>query len=316
MGRWWWAFELASHFRFQYFWILAGAALLLLAFQKFSTGATAAGFAAINAFLVAPLYIGAPAYGPDGVRLLAVNVDKANRRFERGIGLVRKTKPDIVVLVEATPGWVAAMDRFRKQTNQYPEVYAIPREDSSGMAIYSEFPLVGVSVESLTDQLPAIVARMRVNGQPLTVIVAHTMPPIGPLYAETRNQQIAQLGQIARRCRGAVTIVGDLNTTSWSPCFQDLVEQCGLRDSRTGFGVQGSWPAGPPRPFHIPIDHCLVSSQIEILDRRVGQDIGSDHFPVIVDFAIQTPSLVKGPAKESSGSDRAAARTSPAPDRM
>ena len=79
--------------------------------------------------------------------------------------------------------------------------------------------------------------------------------------------------------------MGDLNTTSWSPFFSDLIEESGLRDSRKGFGIQTTWPDGLFL-LRIPIDHCLVSKDISVLDRRVGPSIGSDHFPVTVDLVL------------------------------
>jgi endonuclease/exonuclease/phosphatase (EEP) superfamily protein YafD len=41
--------------------------------------------------------------------------------------------------------------------------------------------------------------------------------------------------------------------------------------------------------LRIPIDHCLVSPSVAIVDRRVGPPVGSDHLPVFVDFAISGP---------------------------
>jgi endonuclease/exonuclease/phosphatase family metal-dependent hydrolase len=36
----------------------------------------------------------------------------------------------------------------------------------------------------------------------------------------------------------------------------------------------------------IPIDHCLVSPDIDVLRMRTGRNIGSDHLPIIVDMTI------------------------------
>jgi endonuclease/exonuclease/phosphatase family metal-dependent hydrolase len=36
----------------------------------------------------------------------------------------------------------------------------------------------------------------------------------------------------------------------------------------------------------IPIDHCLVSSDIRVITLRTGRNIGSDHLPIIVDMVI------------------------------
>ena len=39
-------------------------------------------------------------------------------------------------------------------------------------------------------------------------------------------------------------------------------------------------------PLGIPIDQCLVSRGIQVANVRTGNDVGSDHLPLIVDLAI------------------------------
>ena len=70
--------------------------------------------------------------------------------------------------------------------------------------------------------------------------------------------------------------------------FRLLLRRTGLRDSARGRGVQPTWPAGSPL-LAIPLDHCLHSPDIAILQRRIGGDVGSDHYPVIVDFTFRPP---------------------------
>jgi endonuclease/exonuclease/phosphatase (EEP) superfamily protein YafD len=94
------------------------------------------------------------------------------------------------------------------------------------------------------------------------------------------------VGQLARQQTGAVIVLGDLNTTSWSPYFRDLLADSGLADTRRGFGVLGSWP-DLPSPLRIPIDHCLVSDKVAVHDRRIGPPVGSDHRGVIVDLTVK-----------------------------
>jgi endonuclease/exonuclease/phosphatase (EEP) superfamily protein YafD len=36
----------------------------------------------------------------------------------------------------------------------------------------------------------------------------------------------------------------------------------------------------------IPLDHCLVSSGLDVLDKRLGPQVGSDHLPVVIELQI------------------------------
>jgi endonuclease/exonuclease/phosphatase (EEP) superfamily protein YafD len=85
-------------------------------------------------------------------------------------------------------------------------------------------------------------------------------------------------------------IVGDLNVPMWSKYYQNAFDNSGLRNTRQGFGVM---PTYEPQNFFqaIPIDHCLVSEEIQVVNMRVGPSLGSDHVPIIVDLLI--PNLVK-----------------------
>ncbi len=81
-------------------------------------------------------------------------------------------------------------------------------------------------------------------------------------------------------------VLGDFNTTPWNYYFQKFLKESGLRDSSQGFGPQPTWP-NFSRLLSIPIDHCLHSAEIVIVGRQIGPDVGSDHYPVIVDYALK-----------------------------
>ena len=67
---------------------------------------------------------------------------------------------------------------------------------------------------------------------------------------------------------GSTIVLGDLNCTDGSVFFRDLLATTGLRDSRLGFGRQGSWPTD--QFYRIAIDHVFVSTDIAVSDRRLG----------------------------------------------
>ena len=77
-------------------------------------------------------------------------------------------------------------------------------------------------------------------------------------------------------------VVGDFNNSSFSTYFQKLTET-DLKDSRLGFGLLPTWPANISF-LQTTLDHILVSENIQVLDRTVGENIGSDHLPISVEI--------------------------------
>jgi endonuclease/exonuclease/phosphatase (EEP) superfamily protein YafD len=71
----------------------------------------------------------------------------------------------------------------------------------------------------------------------------------------------------------------------WSPYYRKLVRDSGLRNARKGFGIIPTWPCGIPM-MSIPLDHCLTSPSLQVNAIKRGKQVGSDHFPIIVDLAV------------------------------
>jgi endonuclease/exonuclease/phosphatase (EEP) superfamily protein YafD len=74
-------------------------------------------------------------------------------------------------------------------------------------------------------------------------------------------------------------LLGDLNASSFSPVFDELLSGTGLADSRAGFGRLPTWPTSRPALARIDLDHVLVGAGISVLERGVGPPFGSDHLP-------------------------------------
>src|SRR5262249_5795005 len=159
-----------------------------------------------------------------------------------------------------------------------------PQRNNFGIAIFSRIPLDDLTIESLGNNYPALIAKLNFGGTPITVVGIHPMSPMSQARHEFRNWQLKKAGKLLAETPGEKALLGDLNCTSWSPAFRDLLARSGLRDSRLGRGVQPSWPTGLPSLLRIPIDHCLVSGGLEVENRRTGPDIGSDHLPIVVDL--------------------------------
>lgn len=126
----------------------------------------------------------------------------------------------------------------------------------------------------------------------LVVYVLHPTTPRSFDQWETRNLYLSAVARsIAAEAPGtAVVAMGDFNTPTWSPFFQSFLKKSGLVDA-----AGTAWP-GTTRfsrrwfskyvYYGSPVDHILVSRNIEVKHFEVGPDIGSDHFPVFADLRL------------------------------
>lgn len=289
-GHKWWLFELTSHFRAQYFLFFAAGTLFFLLSRRYKPAAFYSVFALINLALILPLYWGgAPAADPGhAVRALQLNVHGQNRAYDKVRALIEEAGPDLLVLEEVTPRWIKSLEDVWEQ---YPYQKIEAMRGYKGIALLSRIPFESSEIRYFgMGKHPSVVARLRLSGRPLTVIGTHPISPTNPRDSFYRNLQLQEMGRYVASLKGEVMVLGDLNTTSWSSFFRDFLRESGLRDSRRGFGIQASWPTRYPFLW-VPIDHCLVSEGVLILDRKVGPHIGSDHYPVIVDFFLKPAPL-------------------------
>lgn len=280
-GAWWWGFDLAAHFRGQYFiGLTAIAGLLALGKQRLAALVMLAG-ALVNLAIIAPCYFGASPIRSHRRQLRAVlcNVHTPNQQYDRVLEFVRDA--DFIVLEEVNDVWLRALTDLRLT---HPHAITEPREDNFGIALFSRWPLSGRESHYVGEDVPTLVAQADIAGQMLTIVATHPVPPIPAEGFRARNAQLEALPEFLRDRPKPILLLGDLNVTPWSPHFRRLLRETGLRDARRGFGVCATWPTMAP-PLLVPIDHGLVSPEIRVTGVRVGPDIRSDHFPLVVEFA-------------------------------
>ena len=286
-GRLWWFLDLFSHFQVQYLVILAGP-ILWFGFRK-KKRRVGVGLVACVWLLwkILPLWLDTSQHstGRSNLKLMSVNVYAGNSDYDAVLDVVGMERPDIVVFQEVTTSWAAKLKSLREK---YPHSKIDAREDAFGMAMFSRFPFEMVETK-LVGQVPWIEATVNVEGSKVTVLSAHTLPPMGEQNSKRRNSQLKSI--VATQKRAAVAgvpliVAGDLNCTPWSPHMRDALHDGKLVSTRHGFGVLPSWPARRP-VLWIPIDHVLVSPEIGVVDFRTGGETGSDHLPLIVDLVLQ-----------------------------
>jgi endonuclease/exonuclease/phosphatase (EEP) superfamily protein YafD len=283
----WWRFDLLANFRLQYLFCLLIALVLFLVGKKWVWAGVAGVFALVNFADILPAFLGRGGKAISSSKpltILLANVLTSNKEYERVRQLVRSTDPDIFAVLEVSETWMNELSLLKEKL---PHVVSCPRDDNFGIALFSRIPFEESEIVQLGEAgLPTAVARIRFDDTTLTVIATHPLPPTGASIARQRNRQLGELAEYVRSVKGPVIVMGDLNTTPYSPHFKKLLCESGLQDSRRGRGIQPSWRADIPWFLRIPLDHILHSPDITVLSRRLGPNIGSDHLPVILEFSL------------------------------
>jgi endonuclease/exonuclease/phosphatase (EEP) superfamily protein YafD len=279
--------ELTSHFRLYYLIAAAVGVAVAITLRTKALIAIAVLVALVNLLPVVPYYRTPVTRLPgptQPLKLLLANVMHDNSRYDELRSLVTREDPDVLVLQEYTTAWETATAEVR---SKYPFSLAAPKPGGAGLALFSRYPLNEARVVDFDiSQHDGIFASININGTVVSLVTIHPLTPMRADKFASRNHQLAETAGLLAATTGPKILLGDLNTTIWSPYYRDLVRDSGMRDARLGFGVLGSWPSPLPGFLRLPIDNCLVSSEVRVDGIRTGPIIGSDHLPVIVEVSV------------------------------
>ncbi|MEO1591878.1 MAG: endonuclease/exonuclease/phosphatase family protein [Cyanobacteria bacterium J06632_22] len=289
--------ELFSHFQLQYFVGTSLLAALLLLLRRVRLGLIALFCCALLSAQVVTWYVPPGWTGTAGnYRVLIANLNVKNSDAARVLALTEQEKPDLALFMEVN-GPMAEQLEGLKTTLPYSSNQSVTPHP--GMVIYSKDPLSNVEVKLFgTERSQNLVGQLQVAGQVFSLVAAHPLPPVRTQIFHARNRLLDEMGQYVRSQSNPVILIGDLNTSMWSPYYRYLEYQTGLKNARDGHGIWPTWPTQGtyfnwPRfsdPLmklvQIPIDHCLVSPTLAVTGFQTGMETGSDHLPVIVDLRL------------------------------
>jgi len=277
-------FELTTHFRVQYLALALFSLPFLLSFSQWFTLAFM--IVILNGITIIPLY-SAPATHSEGVhiKLLLANVHYLNKRYSELIQLLKTERPTIAVIQEATQVWKQQLAHLK---TLWPYHYSTSDSGVFGITLLSQIAMDSSAIVVLSRSgREGILAHFTVDGKPLALLTLHPLPPYDPTFLQYRNQQLANAEKILSQISTPKIVMGDLNATPWSPYYRQLLKGSGLRNTRQGFGILPTWPSWSLLDgLRIPIDHCLVSSTIEVIDIKTAQIKGSDHLSLVIDIAV------------------------------
>ena len=254
------------------FWIALAAGLGSLAWQLWQVASYIPGW---------PVEVASAKTCEPGrqVRLLNANVLLTNTDYGALLRLVRRTDPDVVLLLEPGLAWEQAV---RPLFAGYPHRVSLPVPNTYGLMLLSRLPLEGVKVRNrLQPHVPSVTAGLRLpSGEVIDFHGVHPEPPLPGDDSGERDAELVQVGKEVRAAGRAAIVMGDLNDVAWSHSSRLFRRLSGTLDPRVGRGPYPTYPAGRSW-LSWPLDHIFVTPHFRLLAIDRLPDIGSDHRPML-----------------------------------
>jgi vancomycin resistance protein VanJ len=203
---------------------------------------------------------------------------------------------DIIALQEVDAVQAAALETALLDDYPYRVLYG---DGLPGIGLLSRYPIVEHELFDLrTGVFPYLRAVLDVDGRPLTVIVAHPIPPgfsrsLTQGYRVRGKVDFPPLAEMATASGSSTLLMGDFNATDQSESYAILAD-AGLIDAHraVGWGFSPTFPAAGryvpsetvrlsvPLPPLVRIDYIWTTPDFHPLRVWRGGSAGSDHFAV------------------------------------
>ena len=218
------------------------------------------------------------------IRCMAANVRMSNSNYAGILSLIKKYKPNIILLTETNGEWLNAIEPLQAI---YPYNLLQPQENTYGMALYSQYPFLHAETNFLVDKkVPSFhVQIISPNEKIIQFIGLHPRPPAPWTNAENKDLELIKAAIMTNWNSLPSIVSGDLNDVGWSRATREFKQISGLLDPRIGRGFFNTYNALIPL-FRMPIDHFFVSHHFKLVKMKRLEKFGSDHFPVLVEVTL------------------------------
>lgn len=211
-----------------------------------------------------------------------------NNKIESLIAYCKKNKPDIVVLSESTKDWLDAL-----QVLEYPSTMSVLK--SPGITVFSNYPVIGSQIYySGGSKHPQIHVQVDKDQQTINIVALHLSAMQTQAGYDARKKELKAINEQLKKMPYPTIVLGDTNSSNWSPSIKTFLQDTDLKDTQEGFMTIPTWPARTGKlienlwiPPFVAIDNIFVSKDFDVLERKVGPPLGSDHLPIMVKLQLQ-----------------------------
>jgi endonuclease/exonuclease/phosphatase (EEP) superfamily protein YafD len=297
LGSWSWQLDLLSHFRPQ----LAVAALATLVVAVLassrvvlilSLAATLVNVAPMASYLFGGVRAAESTGIDDRTRLRVLTFNMHGRSTDQDAfrQMIEREDPDLILLAEAPHDTSYLMSGW---DTRYPYRISSAQALPLDVVMISRWKPRSWSADRSAAQFRSVLTVHLCHpsrpGHCFTLVGLHAAQPFGEDILRQRTQIDIATREVRAASTGAVVLMGDLNLTPWSSTFRALIGGTQLHDTAKIRKLTATWSSRSPL-FGLPIDHILVNGHFKVLENRVGENLGSDHFPVIADLMLTSES--------------------------
>jgi endonuclease/exonuclease/phosphatase (EEP) superfamily protein YafD len=234
-------------------------------------------------FLAAKQALKSKEKDPDNtICLMISNIRMSNRNAQKFIQIVRKNKPDLLLVNEPNQWWA---DQLQVLDEEYPYSVKSPLENTYGMMLFSKLKLLKGNIQFLVqDDIPSIhtIISLR-SGEQIEFCGVHPTPPTIGSDTDEREAELLIVGRSVKKSTRASIVAGDLNDVGWSHTTKLFQRISSLLDPRIGRGFFNTYSVFIPF-FRYPLDHIFYDARFKLVRLERLPKFGSDHFPILIEL--------------------------------
>ena len=147
--------------------------------------------------------------------------------------------------------------------------------------ILSKYPLLNTQVE----RHHLIQTSLILNEKKISILGIHLFPGGTQVDLNYALQQTNYLKEAVNNIDTNLILLGDLNMTSSSKRFTNFLKETNLYTYSSFKNITSTWPTFLPNYLGIQIDHVLFTNNFKLVNKKIANNFGSDHRPLIVELA-------------------------------
>ncbi len=218
-------------------------------------------------------------------QIISINCQKDNTDANKIADLIRVNDPDIILLMEISNDNMILMKSALEQYDYKLSTYV---RDGFSIGLFSKHPLEDDEIIQCGGaQTPMLLCFVTINNERYRLIGVHPRPSLSPSWHRARVSYFNSLKSMIDADKTPTIMLGDFNSVLWEPHFKSFLRESNLVSTLSNERYRMTWPVNAFF-MGVPMDHILLSKNIEYKHIYIGPNVGSDHYPISINLSKDT----------------------------